>query len=339
MANVSVSTVSHVINGTKRVSDETRTRVEDAIRASQFTPHQIARSLRSGRTHSIGLVTSDTSQYIFGQMIAAVERGARREGQTLLLANSGEDREQERKVVRALLDHRIDGIIIAPVADSDPELLEECRASGFPVVLIDRTSEPGFDQVGIDNRAAMRALTSHLIQIGHTDIGLVAGDLGVWTIQERVTGFREALLEAGIEPDPKSIVVTGRGLLDGRQAVEDFLSRNDRPTALIAASGLLTLGTLRAFRNLNLRVPDDIAFESFDGVMNSEFFEPKLTSVVHPVEFIGAQAIKLLERRIADPDAAPTTIQARSAIAHGESCGCGGLVPILFDAGPERVDS
>lgn len=331
MANVSVSTVSHVMNGTKKVSDETRLRVENAIRASNFTPHQVARSLRSGRTKSIGLVASDTGQYIFGQMIAEIERGTRRAGQTLLLANSDEDREQEKKVVQTLLDHRVDGMIIAPVSDSDPDIFERCAAAGCPVVVIDRTSEPGFDQVGIDNRSAMSSLTKHLIDIGHTDIALIAGDLGVWTIQERIVGFRHAFESAGLPVLPDSIVPSARGLVDGRPEIEAVLQRERRPTAIIASSGLLTLGALRAFHAQNLTVPGDIAFVSFDGVMNSEFFEPKLTCFLHPVEDIGREAITLLQRRLADPQAPAETVQVPGALFHGTSCGCDGTVPLVLE--------
>jgi LacI family transcriptional regulator len=222
-------------------------------------------------------------------------------------------------------------MIIAPVADSDPEILSMFSAAGCPVVIIDRTSEPEFDQVGIDNRSAMRGLTKHLIEIGHSDIALIAGDMGVWTLQERVVGFREAFQDAGIPLRPDLIVTTGRGLVDGQRESEELLSRRDRPSAVIAASGLLTLGALRAFRSQQLVVPRDIAFVSFDGVMNSEFFEPKLTCFLHPVEKIGEEAIMLLQRRLANPDIAAETVQVPGALFHGTSCGCDGSVPLVLE--------
>jgi LacI family transcriptional regulator len=271
MANVSVSTVSHVVNGTKPVSAATRSRVEEAIQAADFTPHQVARSLRSGRTRSVGLVVSDTSQYIFGRIISEVERGIRGAGQTLLLANSSEDREQEKTVVRALLANHVDGLIIAPVANSDPEIFEWCERAKCPVVLIDRTVDPSRDQVGIDNWSTTQRLTRHLIDIGHTDIGLIAGDQGVWTIHERTLAFQEAMKAAGLRGGPGSVLDTGRGLIDGREKIERFLQRKRRPTAIIAASGLLALGALRAFHSLGLEVPRDIAFVSFDMVMSIQW--------------------------------------------------------------------
>lgn len=339
MANVSVSTVSHVVNGTKRVSDGTRSRVEEAIRDANFTPHQVARSLRSGRTRSVGLVVSDTSQYIFGRIIAEVEQGIRSAGQTLLLANSSEDREQEKTVVQALLANRVDGLIIAPVADSDPVIFEWCDRAGVPVVLIDRTPDPGRDQVGIDNWSTTQRLTRHLIGIGHTSIALIAGDPGVWTIHERTLAFRETMKAAGLRVGSASVLDTGRGLVDGREQIERFLARKRRPTAIIAASGLLALGALRAFRNLGMQIPRDIAFASFDLVMNAEFFDPKLTSVLYPVDVIGREATALLQRRLADPDVPPQTIQAPGSLFHGTSCGCPDGAPLVLspvDGTPHR---
>lgn len=322
MANVSISTVSHVLNGTKPVSDATRRRVDTAIGQLRFAPHAVARSLRRGRTNSIGLVVSDTGQFVFGQMIGEIEEAIRDAGLTLLLANSGEGRDQEYRVVRTLLDNRVDGMIVAPVADSDPRTLQGCVDAGCPYVLIDRTPDTLSDQVGTDNRSGMRALTNHLLSLGHTRIALLAGDLDVWTIHERTEAFRDALEAAGLQVDEQVILQTPRGLRDPSGDIEEFLRGRSDSTAVIAASGLLTRGALRAFQRVGLRVPADVAFVSFDGLMNSELFEPRLTAVVHPVEFIGREATRLLLRRIADPHAPPRTIQAQAALEHGTSCGC-----------------
>lgn len=322
LANVSISTVSHVINGTKPVNDDTRRRVEDAVEISNFTPHQLARSLRRGQTNTVGLVVSDTSQYVFGRIIAEIEHEIREAGYNLLLANSGEDRTREFRSIRTLLDNRVAGMIIAPSADSDPRTLIACDDAGVPYVLIDRTPNSLSDQVGTDNRLGMRALTNHLISRGHSDIALIAGDVEVWTLRERAQAFREAMADAGVKIDERSILKTGRGLVEGTEEIEAFLQKRKDSTAVIAASGLLTLGALHAFRRLNVSVPDDFAFASFDGLMNAEFFEPRLTAILHPVDFIGREATALLLRRIADPDAPPRTVQAQPILDHGTSCGC-----------------
>jgi LacI family transcriptional regulator len=323
LANVSTSTVSHVVNGTRPVSETTRARVERAIKMTGYSQHGLARALRRNRSDSIGLVVSDTSQHVFSQIIAGVESEARAAGLTLLLANSAEARNHERDSVRALLDRRVDGLLIAQVAESDPAVLEACKRAECPVVLVDRISDDDLDQVGVENRQAMKSLTTHLIQLGHTRPVLIAGDLGVWTINERVQGFKEALEESGVGVHRDSIVSSGRGLSDGRVAVSRMLAKRT-PTAMIAASGLMTIGALRAFRDRGITIPDDMAFASFDGMSNAEFMTPQLTSVIQPAVEIGEQAMRLLLRRFAEPGAESKTILARPEIFHGTSCGCDG---------------
>lgn len=328
IAEVSIATVSHVINGTKNVSEATRLRVESAIAEANFVPNVGAQALRNGRTRSIGLIASDVTQYVFGKLIAEIEREARRDGLTLFLANSGEDPEQEREVVRALLDRRVDGLIIAPVAGSDHTIVDMCAAANCPSVFVDRIRDPSQDQVGIDNRLAMAALTTHLIDAGHKEIALLAGDPGVWTLSERLEGFKWALDHTTAQV--KSTIITTLGLSDGQREVESLFAGPDRPRALIAASASLTMGALQAFRRLRVVEPDDVAFESFDSVLNSEFFAAQLTCVVQPAEEIGREAMRLLRRRIDDPSVEPVTVTATATLSHGASCGCGGLIPLRY---------
>jgi LacI family transcriptional regulator len=326
-AQVSIATVSHVINGTKFVSEATRFRVEEAIAATHFVPNVGAQALRNGRTRSIGLVASDVTQYVFGKLIAEIEREARADGLTLFLANSGEDPDQELEVISALLSRRVDGLIVAPVAGSDHAVVERCVSAGCPVVFIDRINDPSQDQVGIDNRLAMSALTSHLIDSGYRHLALLAGDPAVWTLRERVSGFQH-VIEQFAQDVRSTVITTQDGLSDGRHELEELFARTDRPDAVIAASAPLTIGALQAFRRLEVRVPDDVAFVSFDGVLSSELLQTQLTCVVQPVKEIAAEAMSLLRRRMGNPMALPVTFTAPASLFHGTSCGCGGLVPL-----------
>ena len=330
IANVSTSTVSHVVNGTRPVSDRTRARVERAIQMTGYSQHGLARALRRNRSDSIGLVVSETGQHVFSQIINGVEAEARQAGLTLLLANSAEDRDRERDSVRALLDRRVDGLLIAQVAEADPAVLEACRKARCPVVLVDRISDHNFDQVGVENRLGMKALTRHFIELGHTRPVIIGGDPAVWTLRERVRGFREALEEAGLPLEPGSIISMRPGLQDGRDVVSHLL-RERRPTAVIAASGLMTIGALRAFQDADVVIPRDLAFASFDGMSNAEFMTPKLTSVIQPAVEIGRRAMSLLLRRLAEPDVATETVLTRPQIFHGTSCGCDGTGHLSVD--------
>jgi LacI family transcriptional regulator len=323
LAHVSVSTVSHVVNGTRSVSDTTRARVMSAIETTGYSPHQGARALRRARTDSIGLIVSDTGQPVFAEMIRGVEHEARAAGFTLLLANSAEDRDLEHASVRALRERRVDGLLLAQVSGSDPKFLQAILDEGLPVVLIDRLSSLQIDQVGIENAGPMRALVRHLIQRGHRRIALVAGDPVVSTLAERHRGFGEALAEAGLEFDPDLLLSSGGIHLDqSRTAVRRVLKRRDRPSALVSASMVLSIGALEAIRDVGLSIPDDIAFATFDEPAFADLFSPRLTSVVQPAFDVGRQGMRLLLRRIRQRDAPVRTVRLMPRIAHRESCGC-----------------
>lgn len=323
LAQVSVSTVSHVVNGTRPVSDATRARVMSAIAESGYSPHLGARSLRRARTDSIGLIVSDTGQPVFADMIRGVEHEARAAGFTLLLANSAEDRDLEEKSVRALRERRVDGLLLAQVSGSEPRLIRSLTDDALPLVLIDRLSSPDVDQVGVDNVGPMRALVRHLIDLGHRRILLVAGDPMVPTLAERHLGFRDAFAEAGLELDPDLVLAAGGAHQDqSRAAVRKALRRSHRPSAVVSPSMVLSIGALEAIRDVGLSVPDDVAFVTFDEPAYADLFSPRLTSVVQPAYDVGRQGMRLLLRRIRQRDAPVRTVRLMPRIAHRESCGC-----------------
>jgi LacI family transcriptional regulator len=332
-AGVSISTVSHVVNGTRPVSPDTRRRVQTAIDETGYLQDGVARALRRARTDSVGLVISDTGQPAFAEMVRGVESEARAAGMNVLLADSREDRDLETRSVRTLRERRVDGLLVAQVSGSDRTVLAGLRDRGFPVILLDRLAEPGFDQVGVETVAPMRALVRHLIGNGHERIGIVAGDLGVPTLRERFEGYALALAEAGIAIDERLVVARVDNTEDARAAVQALLSGSDRPTALVGASVVLSAGALGAANELRLRLPDDLAFVAFDEFPYADLFAPRLTTVVQPAFEVGREAMKLLIRRLKHPRARPLTVRLEPSIAHRASCGCSeGMVPIEWRA-------
>jgi LacI family transcriptional regulator len=323
LANVSLSTVSHVINETRPVREDTRRRVVAAIEATGYMQDGVARALRRARTDSVGLVVSDTGQHVFAEMVRGVEHEARAAGFTLLLANSDEDRERELASVQALRERRVDGLLIAQVSGSPHSLVETLRSQGIPVVLLDRLSAPDVDQVGVETVGPMKLLVRHLINRGHRDLALVAGDLGVPTLQERHQGYVEAMLEAGLGPRADRVLTYIVVADEAREAVSRLLvSGESRPTAIVSASNVMTVGTLQALADAGLRVPDDVALATFDEFPHADLFSPRLTSVVQPAFQIGREAMRLLLRRIRRPDAPLRTVRLKPRIVHRDSCGC-----------------
>jgi LacI family transcriptional regulator len=328
-SGVSISTVSHVLNGTRPVRDATRLRVEAAIESVGYRRDQLARSMRRARTDSVGLVVSNPSQPVLAEMIRGVEQMARSVGYVLLLANSNDDAQQEALAIDMLMERRIDGLILTQ-ASSDPQaLLALLRDISVPTVLLDRLSERRVDQVGSETVAPMKSLVMHLLEKGHADVALVAGDLSVPTLQERLQGYESAMATAQVPSTRQRVIGGQRTAREARLTMRLVLAGRGRPTAVVCSSTDMTAGTLQAMRDLGLRAPDDIALVSFDELPYAELISPGITSVVQPAFQIGEQGMSLLMRRLSNPEAAPQTIRLRPHIEHRESCGCPGDAPPL----------
>jgi LacI family transcriptional regulator len=325
LAGVSTSTVSHVVNGTRPVGEDTAQRVLAAIQKTGYRQDTLARSLRRSRTDSVGLVVSNVAQPAFAEMVRGVEHEAAAAGYTLLLANSGEDRERERTSLAALTARRVDGLIIAPAAHSSARDLQEIRRAGTPVVLMDRTSNLRTDMVGVENVLPMRDLVLHLLDHGHTRVALAAGDLAVSTIAERHQGYLDALAEAKIKVND-AYILTGSGLSEESRAdVRRLLDLRHPPTAVVATSTETAAGVLEAASDLGLSTPRDFAFGTFDGFAHSDLFEPRITTVTQPAYDIGVTAMQLLLRRLSGGAVTRNkTVRLKPDIAYRDSCGCVG---------------
>lgn len=312
LAQVSISTVSHVLNGTRNVEPETRSRVLAAIKETGYRQDALARAMRRSRTESIGLVVSDAGEPAFADMVHGVEEAAAERGLTLVLANSAEDPERERRAVHTLLDRRVDGLILACAAESDPALIASLRVEKTPVVLLDRVfSDLPFDQVAADNRDSMRRLVAHLIAAGHRRFCLVAGDTRVPTLRERLEGFIDAVASAGLAVSDQ-LVLTGTDADAMRAALHG--GSTAQVSAVIAASTPLAALALEELAADGLGIPRDIAFATFDGFNLPDLFEPRLTTVRQPAFDIGVAAVRLLVERLSTPDSSPRIVRLQQQL-------------------------
>ena len=324
VANVSASTVSHVINKTRRVNPETERVVRAAIESTGYAGDGIARSLRKGRTDTLGLAMSAISNPYFGEVVHAIERSATAEDYSLLLAETHDDPERELRAVRDLLSHRVDGVIMAPSNDPGAALaLIERR--GIPVVLIDRVpveDRPHTDAIGVSNREPVAQLVTHLVEHGHTRIAMLAPQPGVATTEERVEGFLTGLRRNGIDPQP--------GLLElgchNSDALEGALSRvlglDDPPTALVLGNNQVTIGAMADLHLRGLVPPAGIATVSFDDFPWADSFHPRITTMSQPTDDLGVGAVSLLLDRLADSSLAPRQRRLDPEFVVRESCGC-----------------
>jgi LacI family transcriptional regulator len=309
LAGCSISTVSHVVNGTRHVEPETRQRVMKAIADTGYKQDAVARALRRSQSESIGLVVSDAGQPAFAEMVHGVEQEAARLRLTLLLASSAEDADRELQAVGALLERRVDGLIVARTSHSSDDVVTRVAEAKKPLVLMDRLFDLNLDQVGVENQQPMETLVSGLAARGHRRIALVAGDLDVPTLRERHRGFVEGVTKGGLRPSDQLICAGAVKEDEARRQVATLLTAPDRPTAVVAASTILAAGALYAVQDAGLSIPRDLAFATFDGFAYADLFEPQLTTIRQPAFEVGVQAMKLLAERIRKPRGRRKTIR------------------------------
>lgn len=322
LAGVSASTVSHVLNGTRKVDDATRQRVEAAIAETGYRRNVAARSLAGGRSHTVGLSISALTNPYFGSLVHAVEQALSDAGYVLIVGDSHDAVEPEKRVTDSLLDRQVDGMIVAPAAGSEHSTLPGIARTGTPLVLIDRMLDVDCDQVGPENAASAQMLTEHLLDRGHRRIAVVRGIPGISSTTERFDGYVAALASRGIALDP-TLVLEGRSSTDdAEREVRALMASANRPTALVSMNNAMTIGTLKAVQHLGLSIPDDVAFVCYDDFEWSDLFSPRLTAAGQDVQTIGATAAELLLRRIRREDGPPQRIRVPTTFHHRRSCGC-----------------
>lgn len=325
VAGVSATTVSHVVNKTRRVEPETERAVRAAIEATGYAGDSIARSMRTGSTRTIGLAMSAITNPYFSDVVHAMERGATASGYTLLLTDTHDEPEHELRALRDLLARRVDGIVLAPSAEP-AAAYEQIERRKVPLVIVDRVPDDeraGVDAVGPSNAEPVAALVDHLVGHGHRRIAIVAPRAGLLTTEERIDGYRLGLRRNGIEVD-KSLVVHGGSSDDDAtsRAVDDLLALTDPPTALVLGNNVITIAAIGALRRHGITPPTGMATVSFDDFPWADSFHPRLTAMSQPVEELGATAVRMLFERIADPDLAPRHLRLEPRFMVRESCGC-----------------
>jgi LacI family transcriptional regulator len=319
-AGVSTATVSHVINQTRFVRDETRNRVLEAIKALNYLPSTLARGLATNTTQTIGLIISDITNPFFTAVARGVEDVFNYQGYHTIFCNTDEDPAREDEYLRLLFAHQIDGLIIAPTGVRSDRLIHMAEAE-VPIVLLDRGApDINAPLVEVDNEGGAYQATRYLIELGHRRIGILTGIETISTLNMRVSGYRRALIEGGIPIDEALIVRADPrfhknqlSLADSRlstsitnlqmtpsaySALQGLLDLPDRPTALFVTNNQMTLGTLHALTERKLRCPEDISLVSFDDHDWAPLFAPPLTVVSQPTYELGQMAARLLVKLI-----------------------------------------
>jgi LacI family transcriptional regulator len=293
LARVVPSTVSYVINnGPRRVSVEARERVLKAITKLGYHPSDVARSLRTQRTQTIGLVIPDITNPYYGEMTQAIEEVSFQHGYTVILAHSSHLPERELRYSQVLRSKQVEGAIFLPVT-SHLEPVHLLARAGIHVVILERIV-PGYPCIVSDEHYGGYLATRHLLGLGHRRIGCIILEGDSTSSTARVEGYRAALAEAQIPLEAEYIVESAYGYSAGEFAARHFLKLANRPTAVVAHNDLIAIGAMKAFGQAGLKIPADISVIGFDDIAAASYVQPPLTTVASPKRLMGQVAIETL---------------------------------------------
>ncbi len=302
MAGVSTTTVSHVINKTRFVAKETEEAVMQAIKSLKYSPSAVARSLKVNTTKSIGMIVTTSESPYFAEIIHAVEDHCYRQGYSLFLCNTQNDPEKIKNHVEMLAKKRVDGLLVMCSEYTQHSLDVLSSFSSVPMVVMDWGPNTDTDIIEDNSFTGGYLATKHLIDCGHKEIGLIAGELDKTTARTRYEGFVKAMNETNLPIHENWIMEGFFEPEDGYECMNKILAQDSLPTAVFCCNDVMALGAISAITEKGLRVPDDISIIGYDNIHSSRFYAPPLTTIHQSKSRLGAQAVNLLFERIANKD-------------------------------------
>jgi DNA-binding LacI/PurR family transcriptional regulator len=314
LAGVAVGTVSHVVNGSVPVSEALRRKVQDAIRELDYHPNHVARSLKTSKTRTLGIIVPDMTITFFPQVIRGAETAARQRGYSLIAVNSDDNGERQKELLSLLRSQRVEGVLLVIAAAPTPvSQISRMIDAGMRLVCLDRIPDRvPVDSVSVQDSEAAELGVDHLIAMGHRRIAIATGPQTLKNERQRLLGYKQSLQRAGLALD-NDLIWTGNNRPQdvGWMCQERIMGRAARPDAIFATNGPTGLGVLRAFRDAGLSTPEDIAFVTFDELTVDDLFKPAVTTVVQPAYDIGFRAAGILLQRIEEGSSGAETITVR----------------------------
>lgn len=293
-AGVSVATVSRALSAPDKVAAETRARVLEAVRAVDYRPNMMARNFRSRQAFAIVVLAPNIANPFFARVVRGIEQVAQEGGYAVLLGDTRDDPAREAEYLGLVQSRQADGVIQLS-ARIDPVALKRLWKDGAAPAIVNACECADLDfcpKVRIDNAAAARAMTEHLLALGHRRIGVLTGPAASPLTRDRLAGHRQALETAGVAHDPALTATGDFSSQSGFDAARTLAAA--RPTALFCFSDEMAIGAMRALRSLGLRVPQDVSVAGFDDIDLARFAEPPLTTIAQPMEELGRAAMAVL---------------------------------------------
>ena len=324
-AGVGIGTVSRALNDRPNINSETKNRILAIAKELDYTPHSVAQSLASRKTHTIAAIVPFFINYFFVGLLRNIQYGLSAQGYSLLLYSLDRVEDKQLLFEKALSERKCDAILVLSLQVGQ-EYAEKFRRTRIPVMLIDNYN-PLLDSISIANERAAETATRHLIKLGHTHIGLINGDYHSFPAQSRMHGFVKAMQEENLPIDPSFVIhcdakigEDGFNEQAGYSSMQQLLAQDKHPTALFVASDVQALGAMRAAKESGLKIPHDIALMGFDDIDFAKYMG--LSTMRQPVELMAELAVDRLVKRLQNKTKGLFQVELNAELIVRETCGC-----------------
>ncbi|MCC4225243.1 substrate-binding domain-containing protein [Vibrio campbellii] len=324
LAGVSTSTVSHVINKTRFVSEEISERVNNAAKElNYYAPSALARSLKVNRTKTIGMLVTTSTNPFFGEVVKGVERSCYQKGYSLILCNTEGDNERMRESINTLLQKRVDGLILMCSSLEGERIDVFERYPDIPVVVMDWgpmlfTS----DKIQDNSLRGGYLAAKYLIDCGHKEVGCITGPLIKHQAQMRYEGYKRAMLEAELEFNANWIVESDFECEGGYQAFKKMVERGPLPSSIFVSNDMMAMGVINAANELGIQIPEQLSIIGYDDIHIAKFMSPSLTTIHQPKYRLGQAAVETLLRKLDDKSDEAQVVQLEPTLVERNSVRC-----------------
>ncbi|MDD3520389.1 MAG: LacI family DNA-binding transcriptional regulator [Actinomycetota bacterium] len=323
-SGVSVPTVSRVVNKEKYVSDEVKEKVLSAIKELNYTPQWTARSLRLKRTHTIGIIIPNVSDYFFGSIVLAVENYFRKKNYDIILFNTSNDEDIEERAIKLAISKRVEGIILATISKNEKKISSLISNFGIPIVVVDnKLNIKNIDQVLSDDVGGSYKLVEHLIkQHGYKNIACISGPLEESSSFEKLRGYKKAMEDNMLTVDDSLIKVAYWKKSKAFEATRELMENSHKPEAIYCMNANMLIGCLRYIIEKKIMIPEDLALVTFDDYDFVSVVYPPVTSLKRIDIEMGTIAAEILFKRIEGCEEDYRIVRIDSDLVIRNSCGC-----------------
>lgn len=318
-AGVSHTTVSRALLGSDLISSQTTERIQRIASDMGYRPSAAARSLKTNRSEVLGVIVSNIDDPYFSEVLQGVETTAQESGYSLFIAASQRNPERERAIVEAMVEHRVEGVIICSSSFSGQQA-RDFAAYGVPIVAVNNQSSEDYRySIYHDDVAGSRQVTAHLLQLGHRAVAYLGNAESGRTNHDRLLGFQEAMKASGLGPSASQVEIGEYGMAGAiERALQGCLEREPRPTALVCYNDMMAIEAMNIVHRLGLAVPGDISITGFDNIVFSAYTQPALTTFDQPKRFIGEEAGRLLLSLVGDGEGQQSPAESNVRILRGK---------------------